>query len=54
MDVNSSTEKSMKLKLVKKYKKNDFSIDKLRDYGLKSVRSARRISLLLHEELQKK
>ena len=54
MDVNSSTGKSMKLKLVKKYKKNDFSIDKLREYGLKSVRSARRISLLLHEELQKK
>lgn len=54
MDVNSSSGKSMKLKLVKRYKENAFSIDKLREYGLKNVRSSRRIPLVLHKELQKK
>ena len=52
-DQNSSTLKSMKLQLIKQYDQGDFSLDKLKQYGLKSIRSARKISHELNEELQK-
>ncbi len=48
VDMNSCTGKSMKLQLKKCYDKNDFKMDKLKKYGLKSVRSARRISYELY------
>ena len=47
------TFKSMKLKLLRKYDLNEFGIDKLKLYGLKSVRSARRVPIKLSVELQK-
>ena len=52
-DQNSSTFKSMKLKLLRKYDLNEFGIDKLKLYGLKSVRSASRVPIKLSVELQK-
>ena len=52
-DKNSSTLKSMKLKLLRKYDSNEFSIDELKLYGLNSVRSARRVPIKLSLELQK-
>ncbi len=44
---------SMKLKLLKKYDEDEFSIRKLKEYGVKAVRSARSIPKKLVEELQK-
>ena len=43
----------MKLKLLKKYDEDEFSIRKLEEYGVKAVRSARSIPKKLVEELQK-
>ena len=44
---------SMKLKLLKRYDEDEFSIRKLEEYGVKAVRSARSIPKKLVEELQK-
>ena len=43
----------MKLKKIKQYSKDDFPREKLKAYGLTSVRSARGISKALSKELQK-
>lgn len=47
-------QKSMKLKLFRKYNQNEFPLEKIKLYGVKSVRSARRIPLQLNQELERK
>ena len=43
---------SMKLQLLRKYRPKEFPLEKLKLYGIKSVRKTRRISFLLNQELQ--
>ena len=49
---NKDTRKLMKIKLLKKYKKDEFDIEKLKTLGVKSVRGPRRITKALSEELK--
>ena len=42
----------MRIKLLKKYKRDEFNIEKLKKLGVKSVRGPRRITKDLSEELK--
>ena len=42
----------MKLKLLKKYDKEEWSLEKLKEYGVKAIRSPRRLPKILSEELK--
>ena len=46
-------DKVMKIKLLKKYNDNEFTLDRLNDYGIKSIRGPRGISQELLDELNK-
>lgn len=43
----------MKLKLLKKYNQTTFSLDKLKEYGVKTIRGPRRVPEKLSKELNK-
>ena len=49
---NKDSRKRMKIKLLKKYKKDEFNIEKLKTLGVKSVRGPRRVTKALSEELK--
>ena len=42
----------MKLKLLKKYDKEEWPLEKLKEYGVKSIRSPRRLPKILSEKLR--
>ena len=44
----------MKIKLLKKYGNNEFTFDKLKEYGVTSIRSPRIVPGRLCQELDKK
>ena len=48
---NHSISYDMKLKLLKKYDKEEWSLEKLKEYGVKAIRSPRRLPKILSEEL---
>ena len=48
---NHSISYDMKLKLLKKYDKEEWSVEKLKEYGVKAIRSPRRLPKILSEEL---
>ena len=50
-DIPSQDSKDMKLKLIKEYNQKEFPLEKLKQFGLKSVRSARRIPVKLSKVL---
>lgn len=50
-DIPSQDSKNMNLKLLKEYDQNEFPLEKLKQFGLKSVRSARRIPVKLSKVL---
>ena len=52
-DENLSMSRIMKLKLIKKYQKEEFNLEKLKKYGIKSIRSQRKITNELSKELNK-
>lgn len=52
-DKNVSMKKIMKLKLLKKYDKDKFTLKKLNEYGIKSIRGPRGVSSRLREDLNK-
>ena len=49
---NNDKRKIMRIKLLKKYKRDEFNIEKLKKLGVKSVRGPRRITKDLSEELK--
>ena len=46
-DISSQYSKNMRLKLLREYDQKEFSLEKLKQFGLKSVRSARRVPVKL-------
>lgn len=52
-DKNVSMDKVMKIKLLKKYKKDEFTFKKLNEYGIKAIRGPRRVTDKLSKELNK-
>ena len=53
-DENVSMKYIMKIKLLKKYGNNEFTFDKLKEYGVTSIRSPRRVPSRLCQELDRK
>ena len=53
-DKNVSMSRLMKLKLLEKYDKDQYSLDELKKYGIKSVRGPRHVPKKLSNELNKK
>ena len=53
-DKNVSMEKVMKIKLLKKYKKDEFTFKKLNEYGIKAIRGPRSVTDKLSKELNSK
>ena len=53
-DENVSMKYIMKIKLLKKYGNDEFTFDKLKEYGVTSIRSPRRVLSRLCQELDKK
>ncbi len=52
-DKNVSMQKVMKIKLIKKYEKNELTFKKLNEYGIKAIRGPRSITSKLSKELNK-
>ncbi len=52
-DVNLSMKKVMKVKLIKKYNQEDYSFNKLKEYGVNAIRGPRLITKELQKELNK-
>lgn len=46
--------KVMKIKLLKKYKADEFTFKKLNEYGIKAIRGQRSVTDKLSKELNKK
>ena len=53
-DENVSMKYIMRIKLLKKYGNNEFTFDKLKEYGVTSIRSLRRVPSRLCQELDEK
>lgn len=53
-DENVSMKYIMKIKLLKKYGNDEFTFDKLKEYGVTSIRSPRRVPSRLCQELDRK
>jgi len=52
-DKNLTIKKAMRLKLVKRYKKDDYTFSKLKKYGVTSIRGARHLPEELERELNR-
>ena len=52
-DENLTISQAMKIKLVKRYDKDDYTFDKLREYGVRAIRGPRHIPENLEKELEK-
>lgn len=52
-DKNLSINKVMKIKLLKRYNKNEFTFKKLNEFGIKSIRGPRSVTKELSKELNK-
>ena len=52
-DENLTIKKVMKIKLLKKYDKNEFTFKKLNEYGIKAIRGPRSVTEKLSRELNK-
>lgn len=52
-DKNVSMQKVMKIKLVKKYEKDEFTFKKLNECGIKAIRGPRSVTIKLSKELNK-
>lgn len=52
-DKNVSMKKIMKIKLIKKYKQDEFTFKKLNEYGIRAIRGPRSITSKLRKELNK-
>lgn len=50
---DNSISYDMKFKLLKKYDKEEWTLEKLREYGVRAIRSPRRLPKILSEELRK-
>ncbi len=53
-DKNLSMKKIMKIKLIKRYKQDEFTFDKLKEYGVRAIRGPRSVTSKLSKELNKK
>jgi len=53
-DKNVAMKKVMKIKLLKKYKADEFTFKKLNEYGIKAIRGPRSVTDKLSKELNKK
>jgi len=52
-DVNLSMKKVMKIRLIKKYNQEEYSFNKLKEYGVNAIRGPRLITKELQKELNK-
>lgn len=52
-DKNLSIKNVMKIKLIKRYKQDEFTFDKLKEYGVRAIRGPRSVTSKLSKELNK-